>query len=299
MSFDKRKDFQEAADKAEQEFYAQYPKGEPDPAPVADEVPTPQEKMPEPTEVAPPSPVEEDKYKAAVKAMNEAQRKAADAAKREEDFARREAELREQLDQALENARLAMQRVTPRVDAQEEHDDLEDDMPEVAKLAKRMAARELSPLQKRLDDMEARQKAEEANRERISKDTLAKKMLADIKEAHPDYEELVNSEAMQNWVNTEAPPIYKQIFDGTIPYETRDAVAVLNAYKSTTTPKKVSSPETPSAAEVAAPVRTNPNISPKLTPDRELTAKDYDYFMHNSHRMKPDELAEWDRRLNS
>ena len=124
-------------------------------------------------------------------------------------------------------------------------------------------------------------------------------MLEEIKTVHPDYDELVNSESMQNWINNEAPPIYKSIFDGTIQFQTKDAIAVLNAFKSTTTLKKAQGTTTPSAAEIAAPVRTNPNIQPKLTPDRELTAKDYDYFMHNSHRMKPEELAEWDRRLNS
>lgn len=302
MSFDKHKDFQAEVVKAEQDFHALYPKDEVKPTEAVPPTPT------EPTDpaavvtpqVTPVATSEEDeKYKAAVKAMNEAQRKAAEAAKREEEFLKRETELKEKLEQAQEAARLAMERVPPKVEAQEEHDDLEDDLPEVARIAERKAKKAMSPLEKRIADIEARQEAERVNRERLSQDAVAMKMLEEIKVVHPDYDQLVNSEEMTAWINNEAPPIYKSIFDGTIPFQTKDAIAVLNAYKSTTTPKQASAPATPSAAEVAAPVRTNPNIAPKLTPDRELTAKDYDYFMHNSHRMKPEELAEWDRRLNS
>jgi len=169
-------------------------------------------------------------------------------------------------------------------------------MPDVAKLAERKAKRLVAPLEKRFEEMEKRLKAEEASRIRMESDSRAKAMLTEIKSVHPDYDQVVNSEEMTNWINSEAPPIYKQIFDGSIPFQPKDAIAVLNAFKQTTTPKAKGN--TVSAAEVAAPVKTNPTINPKTAVKTLPTEKEMNWFMHNSHKLSSAELAEWDERLN-
>ena len=284
----KLQEFAEAAKKAEEEFAALNQAEEPASTPEPEPEPTP-----EPT--AEPAPEEqpnaqEDKYKAAVKAMNEAQRKAAEASKREEEFVKRQQEMEAKLNEALE-------KLSKRPEPEEAQDELETDMPEVARLAELKAKRVLSPLEQKMSAIEAQLKALEEVRKQQETELNAKSMLSEIRKAHPDYDQVVNSDEMVAWINNDAPPIYKAIFDGSVNFTARDAIAVLNAYKSTTTPTPAK--PTPSAAEFAAPIKNNPNIASKPQTGKPLTAKELDWFMHNSHKLNQTELAEWDARLSS
>jgi len=261
--------------------------------PVAE--PTPETTTPtEPAPVEEPKVVDESKYKAAVKAMNEAQRKAAEAAKREEELAKREAEL---------EARLRDLTAPPKpTKVEEPEDDLETDLPEVARIAERKARKALTPYEQRLEQLEKMLKEERESRLHMAQEDERLKMLTQIKTAHPDYDELVNSDEMVAWVNNDAPPIYRAIFEGSIPFQARDAIAVLDAYKTTLTPTKPQaqvSRTVPSAAEIAAPVKTNTQIATKMNVDEPPTPKELDWFMHNSHKLSAEELAKWDRRLSA
>jgi hypothetical protein len=290
-AFNKLAEFEEEAKKAEAEFNDIYKTAD-EPA-KSEEVKPEEPKVETPPEPAPPVEDWEKKYKDSLKGMNEAQRKAADL---EKDSAKKQADLEAKLNEALERARQIQEatKVQPVV----EEDDLESDMPEVAKIAKKYASKAQKELEARFDEINKRLKAEEESRTRIENDRTARRMVEDIKAVHPDYDQMVNSDEMIHWINNEAPPMYKAIFEGAIPFHAKDAITVLTAYKSTTTPKPKESAATPSAAEVAAPVKTNTPISTRLKTDAPLTMKDMDWFMHNSHKLKPEELAEWDKRLN-
>ena len=299
MSFNKLADFEEKAKQAEAEFNEVY-KAEEDrviiPAETKPDGPAPEEaKVDTPADPAPVAEDWEKKYKDSLKGMNEAQRKAAEVAKAKEEAEKKTVDLEAKLTEALERARLIQEAAKAQPVAEE--DDLESDMPEVAKIANKYANKAKKELEARFAEIDKRLKAEEENRTRAENDRTAQRMVAEIKSAHPDYDQMVNSDEMIHWINNDAPPIYKAIFEGAIPFQAKDAITVLDAYKSTTTPKP-KAPATPSAAEVAAPVKTNTPISTRLKTDAPLTMKDMDYFMHNSHKMKPEELAEWDRRLN-
>lgn len=298
-AFNKVKEFEEAVKQAEADLAAVYPpaaeeaklEDAPVPEAPAEPVPAPETPTPEPENEW------EKKYKDSIKGMNEAQRKAAELAKAKEEQDKRISDMEAKLQEALEHAKKVQE--SAKAQPVEIEDDLEADMPEVAKIAQKYASKAQKDLEKRLAEIDARLKAEEENRKRIESDTTARKMMDEIKTVHPDYDTVVNSDEMVNWINNDAPPIYKAIFEGAIPFHAKDAIAVLNAYKSTTTPKpKAPVASTPSAAEVAAPVKTTTPISTRLKTDAPLTEKDMEYFMHNSHRMKSEELAEWDRKLN-
>ena len=291
----KVQEFAEAAKKAEEEFASQF-QGEETSTPsetVVNETQPNAESVPEaqPPVESKPS-VDEEKYKAAVKAMNEAQRKAAEATKREEEFLKRQQETEARLQEVMEELSRRKQEAE-----QDDPDDLESDMPEVARLAESKARKYVTPLEKKLDEMGKQLQAWEDYRKQQDAETRAQSMLKEIKDVHPDYDQVVNSDEMVNWINNDAPPIYKQIFDGSVTFTAKDAIAVLDAYKHTTTPTKAKA--TPSAAEIAAPVRVNTPISNKPQVDAPITAKEIDWFMHNSHKLSSSELAEWDRRLSA
>lgn len=297
-AFNKQQEFAEAAEKAEKEFLAQFQPDEseaepekvtePDSNPVAEAEPTP-EPEPEPPQI------DEEKYKAHVKAMNAAQRKVAELAKREEELNKRLEEQEAKLKEALEAAKARQQE--PRQPDPE--DEWEADMPEVTKIAQRKAAEIEKKMQARLDAMEASLKAQEEFRQKIDAEASARKLREDIAAAHPDYDKHTSSEEMVAWINNEAPPIYKAIFEGSIPFTAKDAIAVLNAYKSTLAPTQQASKQSPSAADVGTSVKSNPNISTKNAAEKPVTEKEMEWFMHNSHKLKPEELAEWDRRLSA
>ena len=305
----KMEEFQKAAEEEERKFRETYgqagedqpaeavaeptPTDEPAAEPVAtEEIRAEPEPTPNPVPVEEPKVVDESKYKAAVKAMNEAQRKAAEAAKREEELAKREAEL---------ETRLRNLSAPPKPTAQPEpEDDLEQDLPEVAKIAERKARKAVSTVESRIEQLEKQLKEERELRVKMASEDASVKMLSQIRAAHPDYDEMVNSDEMVAWVNNDAPPIYKAIFDGTIPFQARDAIAVLDAYKSTLTPKTKPqvSKTSPSAAEIAAPVKTNTQIATKMNTEEPPTAKELEWFMHNSHKLNQEDLAKWDRRIS-
>lgn len=306
----KAEEFQKAAEEEERKFREMFEKGdeaEPapaDPTPVetpAEDAPVDEpEPTPGPSDTPEPTPtpaeeikvVDENKYKAAVKAMNEAQRKAAEAAKREEEFQKREAELEAKLKEL--SAPKPVQRV------EEPEDELETDLPEVVKIAERKARKAIAPLEEQVAELRKALKEERESRSRAAAEDASAKMLTQIKSAHPDYDDVIQSDEMVAWINNDAPPIYKAIYEGSIPFQARDAIAVLDAYKQTLTPVKAKvSKVSPGAAEIAAPVRTNTQIAPKANVIEPPTAKEMDWFMHNSHKLSQAELAEWDRRLSA
>ena len=297
-AFNKLAEFEEEVKKSEAEFAEFYKDKAGEEAPKPEEPKEPEEAKTEEVPAEPPPPPVEDwekKYKDSLKGMNEAQRKASDEAKAKLELERKALELEAKLNEALERARHIQESAKP---VAVEEDDLESDMPEVAKIAKKYASKASKELDAKLEAINQRLKANEENQKRLDNDRTARQMVQEIKSAHPDYDQMVNSDEMIHWINNEAPPIYKQIFDGAIPFQAKDAITVLDAYKTHTTPKPKASVTTPSPAEVAAPVKTNTPISSRFKTDAPLTEKDYEWYMHNSHKLTPEEHTEWDRRMS-
>lgn len=281
------KKFQEAAEQAERDLLAANP---PEPEPVPE--PPIEEAKPEP-EPEPIPAVDDEKYKAAVRAMNEAQRKAAEAAKREEEFTKEKQALEAKLQEALERAQKAAEKPQP---VDEEEDELERDLPEVTKIAKRAAEKAKLELQKELADLKKWRSEQEERFKTSEQEVLARAIASEVKTAHPDYEQVVASEEMVAWVNNEAPPIYKAIFEGTVPSTGKDRILVLDAFKATRpAPKKDSA--TPS--DTKAPVKDSPAIQTKTQTKKLPTEAEMIAFSRNIHRMTPEQIAEFEARLEA
>lgn len=293
MSFNKLKEFEEAAKKAEEEFVAantqpvDETKTEPqNNGPAPEPAPEPQ---PEPSPEPAPDP--DKKYKDMLKGMNEAQRKAAEAVKAKEETDKRLADLEKQYAEILEQAKKAQASAKAQPAEDPDIEALFSDLPDVAKIAKIEAERarkavepEIAELRKMLqEEREARAKSEKAE--------SGRQMYQEITKAHPDYDEVVNSDEMVHWINNEAPPIYKAIFEGAVPVTAKDAIAVINAFKQTTTPTPKAAPNRPSAAEVAAPVKAPTPIATKPRTEEPMTEAEIETAMKNIHRMSQPEIA--------
>jgi hypothetical protein len=125
-------------------------------------------------------------------------------------------------------------------------------------------------------------------------------MYQEIVKAHPDYDEVVNSDEMVHWINNEAPPIFKAIFEGSVPTTAKDAITVINAFKQTTTPtQKAPVANRPSAAEVAAPVKAPTPIATKPRQEEGMTEAEIETAMKNIHRMSPAEIAALEKRVGA
>lgn len=304
MSSKKMKEFDDAAQKAEEEFLAANTQDvhsetkpdeqiqepvQPEPAPEQEQPSTP-----EPT----PEPEPDKKYKDLLKGMNEAQRKAAEASKAKEETEKRLADLEKSYQEILEKAKKEKEstKVYPVDDP--EISALFDDLPDVARIARIEAERarksfepEIAELRKMLqDERDARSKSE--------KDESGRKMYQDIQKAHPDYDEVVNSEEMIHWINNQAPPIFKAIFEGAVPTTAIDAITVLDAFKLASKPK-TNAPvaNRPGAAEVAAPVKTSTPITTKAHTDEGMDEVEIEKAMKNIHRMSPEEIAVLEKRI--
>lgn len=300
MSFNKLKDFQEAAKKAEEEFLAAQagdgntpePKPEPDPKPEPEPSPDPAPE-PEPDDV-------HKKLKDMLKGMNEAQRKAAEAEKAKSETEKRLAELEKQYTEILDKAKKEKESAKAKpADDDPDLDSLFEELPDVAKIARAAAKRERETLAPEIAELRQMLQEERDARAKSEKASSGRQIYDDIVKVHPDYDSLVNSDEMTYWINNEAPPIFKAIFEGSVPVTAKDAITVLNAFKQTTTPTPKAGKDKPSPAEVAAPVKTNTPIVPRSRADDEMSPAEIESAMKNIHRMSPEEVAELNRRIET
>lgn len=289
------KKFQEAAEQMEKDLL-EAASAEPEQEPSEEtklESEPPQES---PTEQKPV--FDEEEYKKQVKAMNAAQQAAADAEKRKAEAEKLLAEISERREaeekrtqELLERAKKAAEAAKP---VDEEEDELERDLPEVTKIAKRAAEKAKLELQKKIDEFDKWRAQQEERSKLTEQEALARAIASEVKTAHPDYEQVVASEEMVAWVNNDAPPIYKAIFEGSVPSTAKDRILVLDAFKSTRPAPKQGS-NTPS--DVKAPVKDSPSINTKTQVKKLPTESEMIEFSRNIHKMTPEQIAAFEARL--
>lgn len=288
----KAKQFAEEAKELERQLFDEQgnlrEQPETTPEPETPEAPASEAVVEAPPAVVPdPKVVEEDKYKAAVKAMNEAQREAAELRKAQKDQEYKQVELEKRLSELVE------ERKRPVV--QDFDDELESDLPDVAKLSERKARQVMDPVLKELEDIKRWRHEQESTAVKAREEQSALLMRQEVLKQHADFDEVVNSEAMQKWIENEAPPVYKKIYDGSIPFDTKDVVQVLNHFKSTLVPAKVVADKPSDKASVKTPV--NPTSKP--TKPASVTPEELTEFKNKGHRWSPEKRAEFTARLDS
>lgn len=300
MSYNRQKEFADKSKELERQLFdeqgnlRQEPLTTPEPEPTPEPTPEPEpEPTPGPDPVPEPTPeptVEEKKYKDAVKAMNEAQREAAELRKAQKDQADKQAELEKRLNEILESKKKEPPKPV------EPEDDLEQDLPDVAKIAERKVQKARAELEARLAEFDQRLAAEEAIRKQKADEQAGMMIVQDVLKVHPDYPEIVNSDALKTWIENDAPPLYKAVYEGKVAATARDIVEVINQYKSTLTPPKVTSDK---PSDKTAPVKTPVNPTTKPNKPAPLTQAEIIEFQNRGHRWSKEQRDEFNKRLEA
>lgn len=299
----KLKEFEEAAKKFEEEFLSVNPQTVTETKSEEQNRETPASE-PEPESQPTPEPIPaedpEKKYKDLLKGMNEAQRKAAEAAKAKEETDKRLAEVEKQYQEILEKVKREQASTKAQPVEDPEIESLFADLPDVAKIARIEAERARKAVEPEIQELRKLLQEEREARAKSEKAESGRQMYQEIVKAHPDYDEVVNSDEMVHWINNEAPPIFKAIFEGSVPTTAKDAITVLNAFKQTTTPtQKAPVVNRPGAAEVAPPVKAPTPIATKPRTDEGMSEAEIEAAMKNIHRMSPAEIQALEQRIGA
>jgi len=237
--------------------------------------------------------VSEKQYKAAVKAMNDAQRKAADAEKllnqQNVEHERFKAELqaiKQQMNQPTQvnNTSLVSQALER---WKEEYPDTVNINLETANAVKQEVQQMIDS---RLYSVESQLKTSREEQEHFK--ILEQVRLRDekIKQHHNDYDDVRLSDDFKTWVYGEAPSIYQGVYEGTIPFNDRDAVKIMDDFKtykgSVGSNKPVVSRPKPSAAEVSPKINSAVSSDMGQTIETEFTAEDLQRLPYMVNRMK-------------
>lgn len=251
------------------------------------------------TEVA--SVVSESQYKAAVKAMNTAQKERAETEKMLKDIAEQNRLINDELQKIKETQNTKLELGT--IDNSDDVSEWENEYPKTVKIAEKKAAqikKELKGEFKTLQDELTALKTE------IEEGKIAKQMSerdSEIKKVHPDFDEVRLSDEFKNWIYSSAPTMYKGVYEGTIPFDISDVIKVVHDYKNSMNlpvNTKNLTKKTVSPAEVS--VRTSPSVSSNmdLVKIDEFTEQDFMRLSTNIHKIKdPNKRAELMKRADS
>lgn len=237
--------------------------------------------------------VSERQYKAAVKAMNDAQRQKAESDRmlkqQAEEHERFKAELmaiKQQVQQGSKpnNVSLVDQALSPY--AEEYPDTFKMDI--LAANAVKEEVRNLIDSRFQNVEDQLRQSREEQDRFKV----LEQIRLRDdkVKKVHPDYDDVRLSDDFKTWIYGEAPSLYKAVYEGAIPFDERDAVKIVSDFKSYATPpvenKTVTSRPKPGAAEASVRTASAVVADMGINNEPEFTAEDMQRLPYMINRVK-------------
>ena len=237
--------------------------------------------------------VPEKQYRSAVKAMNDAQRKAADAEKllkqqvaEHERFKIELEAIKQQVNQPLREDSVSL------VDQALEK--WKDEYPDTVNMNLQTANAVKQEVQQMMDSrffgVEEQLKKSRAEQEHFK--VLEQVRLRDekIKQHHNDYDDVRLSDDFKTWVYGEAPSMYQGVYEGTIPFDDRDAVKIVSDFKaykgSADLNKPVVSRPKPSAAEVSPKINSAVSSDMGQTNETEFTAEDLQRLPYMINRMK-------------
>lgn len=210
----------------------------------------------------------EHRYKSAVKAMNEAQRKAAD---REKEIARIEKEKDELISQLQRTPiynpvqPLEDTSVTNLDQALSEWELELPDTTKIVKTATEAVRKDLSRMfQEKFSTVEHQLEEQKKEKELIKMQEIVRLRDERVKKVHPDYDDIRFSDDFKSWIYGDAPSIYKAVYEGTVSFDDRDASKVIEDFKLFKGPtgKSTSPKPKPGAAEVS--VKTQSAVSPDM-----------------------------------
>lgn len=235
--------------------------------------------------------VSNKQYRSAVKAMNEAQRKAAES-QRLLDI---QGEERERFKNELDSIKLAIQ--SQEENQQDDYIDLdqvlspyEEEIPETTELMKKAVrtvqenmTKEFNQKFKTVEDHVRKQKEESETFKLMEQVRLRNER---VKTVHPDYDDVRLSDDFKTWVYGDAPSIYQKVYEGTIDFDETDAAKIIDDYKSFkgTTSKQVR----PKVGSAQVAVKTASSVAPDMgiNQEPEFGEEDMQKLPYMIHKVK-------------
>lgn len=236
--------------------------------------------------------IPESKYKSAVKAMNAAQKERAEFEKTLKEILEQNETFKRELE-SIKNQKKEVKDdddFSELFDIKDEISEWEEEFPKTAKIAEKKALvvrEELNSKVKTVEEQlqEIKAELEEA---KIRKQVAERDSI--IKEVHADYDDVRLSDEFREWIYGSAPSIYKGVYEGTIPFEVRDVIKVLDDYKSATSSSKktATAPAVKKVAAAEMPVKTTPTVSANMQLENVETFTEADFMRlsSNIHRIK-------------
>lgn len=236
----------------------------------------------------------EHRYKSAVKAMNEAQRKAADKEKMLAQLEKEKEEYRLRLEQLSQNRETSFSGQQDVSDSdQASWSQWEEELPDTTKIvraATEAVRKDLNrAFQEKFSTVEQQLNEQKQEKELFKMQEIVRLRDERVKTVHSDYDDIRFSDDFKSWIYGDAPSIYKAVYEGTVSFDDRDAAKVIEDYKLFRGPSgKSSSPKAKvGAAEVS--VRTQSAVSPDMglnNNEETLTAEDISSLPYTINRIR-------------
>jgi hypothetical protein len=236
--------------------------------------------------------VSESKYKSAVKAMNAAQKERSEYEKTLKDILEQNESIKRELED-IRNQKVSnvdtdnLSELFNMDTTNDEVSDWEAEFPKTARIAEKKALvvkNELNNKFKTVEDQVNTIKAE-LDESKIRKQINERD--EQIKQVHPDFDDVRLSDEFKEWIYGSAPSIYRGVYEGTIPFDVNDVIKVFDDYKLSTNKTTV-----PTTVKKVAPaemrVKTSPSVSSNMRLENveELTEVDFMRISQNIHRVK-------------
>lgn len=210
--------------------------------------------------------VSKKQYKSAVKAMNEAQRQKAEAERivkeREEENLRIKQEL-----EAIKRQNLVPKEDTTETELDETLSEF--DLPDTQSMVKKGAKVVINKVNEKVSAVEQ----EIYDLKKALEDSKVQALVAErdkkIKEVHSDYDDVRLSDEFKSWIYSDAPSMYKKIYEGTIAFDERDAISIIDSYKSFASPKTTKKNPTSKVGSAEVSVKTAPAVASDMGASEE------------------------------
>lgn len=236
--------------------------------------------------------ISEKQYKSAVKAMNEAQRKAAEAEKllreQAEQNERFQAEL-QQIKHKLQSGQEVSEEDSFSIDEilAPYSEDLPDTTEVVRRATKAIHDKMNESFNRKLMTVEQQIQRQKEEAEKIKFIEKIRQRDEAVRQKHPDYDDIRMSDEFKTWIYGEAPSLYRAAYEGTVDFTDRDADKIISDYKVFSSPQK-SVPNRPKVGSAEVGIKTPSSVVPEMgiSNEPDFTAEDMEKLPYMIHRVK-------------
>ena len=211
--------------------------------------------------------VSKKQYKSAVKAMNEAQRQKAEYERlsmdREQEHLRIKAEL-----EAFKRQNLAPKEDTTDTELDQTLSEW-NDLPDTQSMVKQGAKVVINRVNEKVSAVEQ----EIFDLKKTLEDSKIQVLVAErdkkIKEVHSDYDDVRLSDEFKAWIYSDAPSMYKKVYEGAVSFDEKDAISIVDSFKSFVSPKSTKKNPASKVGSAEVSVKTSPAVASDMGSSKE------------------------------